>query len=369
PYTYAGSSVVCNTGKIAFGTADAFNEDDACTLVSGPNSIDGTVFKDLNIDGLYDNPADPVLDDIHVTLYTDLGIGVIDGLLDMDNDGVISAADDGSFSGYDVIDGWVDWDDDGDTGADATPDTDDDGSIGIDNAWSVIDGQINVDTSNAAIDTADDGRIWDGVFDANDLLVAEMDSGAVTTGEYNFANLPDGVYFVQVDSDDNDLFTGAAPTTSTSHTVRLDIVQGDGNDTVAVNSVDNDFGFIEPLKLTKAVTSTSNPYGDEEEITYSLTVENQLPPAGSDVNGQCVYTIFPTTNTDTSTAWTNPDAIYEVDGSYADVDVGSNADTAGWSGFTAPVASGSITNITVLVYDGQQVGGNNDWDAGETLTA
>ncbi|CAK8715848.1 hypothetical protein GMJAKD_05000 [Candidatus Electrothrix aarhusensis] len=375
PFGYSGSSVICNTGELAVGTGPAINEASDCTLVSGPNSIDGTVFKDLNIDGLYDNPADPVLDNIHVTLYTDLGLSVIDGLLDMNNDGVISAADDGSFGGYTVVDGWVDIDGDGDTGADAAgdlnagADADDDGSIGIDNAWSVIDGQINVDTTNAAIDTADDGRIWDGIFDANDLLVAEMDSGAVTTGEYNFANLPDGVYFVQVDSDDSDLFTGAAPTTSTSHTVRLDIVQGDGNDAVAVDSVDNDFGFIEPLKITKAVTSTTAPYGDEEKITYSLTVENQLPPAGSDVNGQCVYTLFPSTNPGANSAWTNTENVYAIDANYADVTVGSNSDAAEFSGFVAPVATGDIVDFKVLIYDAQAVGGSGDWNSGDSMDA
>ncbi|MCI5160497.1 MAG: hypothetical protein D3917_00430, partial [Candidatus Electrothrix sp. AX5] len=364
PFGYSGSSVITNTGELAIGTGPAINEATASTLVSGPNSVSGTVFKDLNIDGLYDNPGDTVLDNIHVTLYTDLGIGVIDGLLDMDNDGVISTADDGSFGGYDVIDGWVDWDDDGDTGADTTPDTDDDGSIGIDNAWSVIDGQINVDTTNAAIDTADDGRIWDGIFDANDLLVAEMDSGAVTTGEYNFANLPDGVYFVQVDSDDSDLFTGAAPTTSTSHTVRLDIVQGDGNDAVAVDSVDNDFGFIEPLKITKAVTSTTSPYGDEEEVTYSLTVENQLPAQNTrSTPTGCAYDLYPDSGSITEAAgvFLNPENFSVLDDQFGSFVLPAAANSKvlmGSGAFTLPVKySGNITDINMMFHNSIASGG------------
>ncbi|CAK8724592.1 hypothetical protein KKHLCK_14480 [Candidatus Electrothrix laxa] len=356
PYGYAGSSVVCNTGELGFGTGPAFADDTYCTLVSGPNSLEGTVFKDLDIDGIYNN-ADTVLDNIHVTLYTDLGVAVIDGLLDLNGDGAISAEDDGEFGGYTVVDGWIDLNGDGDTGADATGDPNtgadaaDDGNIGLDNSWEVIDGKINVNVANTVVDADDDGRIWDGIFDVDDLLVGEIDSGAVTTGEYNFANLPDGVYFVQVDTEDTDLFVGAAPTTSTLHTVRLDIVQGDGNDTTPVNSTDNDFGFIEPLKVTKAVTSTGSPYGDEEEITYTLTVENQLPAAGSNVNGQCVYTLFPSDSPDVSSAWTEIHNVYAIDGNYALATISSQNDTEQWFKFTAPAGAGSIVDVQVVMYD------------------
>lgn len=363
PYGYSGSSVISNTGALAIGTGPAINEATATTLVSGPNALSGTVFKDLDIDGVYDTaaPADTTLANINVKLYADLGVSVIDGLLDINGDGVISAADDGTFGGYNVVNGFVDLDNDGLTG-----ESTEDGSIGIDGAWTVIDGKVNVNVSDAVINTSDDGRIWDGVLDAGDMLVGQMDSNA--SGAYNFGSLPDGVYFAQVDTQDSNLFVGAAPTTATLRTVKLDIVQGDGNDTAPVSSTGNDFGFIEPLKVTKAVTSTTSPYGDGENITYSLTVKNQLPASGSNVGGRCVYTLFPASGNG-GAAWTNEDTnSLAVDGSYFTVDVGSNPDTATWTGFKAPAASGTVVDVRVVVYDPQIVG-TNDWDAGETLTS
>ncbi|XCN73970.1 MAG: SdrD B-like domain-containing protein [Candidatus Electrothrix aestuarii] len=220
-------------------------------------------------------------------------------------------------------------------------------------------------------DTNGDGELDDGDIQWGDPI--ETSTGVGTTGDYEFTNLPDAKFIVVVNDSDDDITAGSAPTTDTEIPADLtdpSLLIDTDSDGIPDLLEGIDFGFIPPLEVTKVAVDGVGPYGDGEDIIYQLTLRNQLPATGSNVGGKCVYTLFPSQNVDASTAWTNPDNIYAIDGGYADVDVGSNSDTAGWNEFNMPASvSGTIDDVRIIVYEPQRVGAANDWDDGESMTA
>jgi hypothetical protein len=140
-----------------------------------------------------------------------------------------------------VIDGYIDIDDDGitsgDTGDDATA------LLGVD----VIDGQLDLD-GDGTIDTdgSDDGTycgytVTNGLLDLNGGGVDSTDDGNLN-GIYQFTNLADGTYRVVINSTANAL-RGTSPTTTTSYDgvpASDPAVTFSGGNSVATR----DFGFL-----------------------------------------------------------------------------------------------------------------------------
>jgi hypothetical protein len=88
----------------------------------------------------------------YIAVIAATNFGVIDGLLDLNADGVIDGADDGTVNGVDIIDGYLDMDGDGVT----NPDAGDDGLFG---GADVIDGVLDLDLDGTAGETNGDDSV------------------------------------------------------------------------------------------------------------------------------------------------------------------------------------------------------------------
>jgi len=112
------------------------------------NNILGTVFLDPDKDGV-EEAGEPGIPGVTLDLIsvTPLVPAIINGMIDIDNDGAITAADDGVFDGVDVIDGMLDVDDDGDideNDSSALP-----GNSQV-SGFDVIEGMINLAQAGSA---------------------------------------------------------------------------------------------------------------------------------------------------------------------------------------------------------------------------
>ncbi len=83
--TVAGTAVIPNTGGASYGNVPPFISSTVTTLVQGPNSLSGNVFRDNGAGGLFGNSiydsasGETLLPNVTVTLYRDSdGDGVID---------------------------------------------------------------------------------------------------------------------------------------------------------------------------------------------------------------------------------------------------------------------------------------------------
>ncbi|MCH9646898.1 MAG: carboxypeptidase regulatory-like domain-containing protein [Deltaproteobacteria bacterium] len=174
--------------------------------------LSGTVFEDLDADGTEES-GEPGF--AGITLDLQRTYEVIDGVIDVNGDGFISALDTGLVDGVAIIDGQVDLNGDGVVNAS------DDGQFkGI----SLVDGLLDIN--------------GDGVVSGTDDGLAACDPIATTTtdalGNYSFPDLLDGDYRVQV-TDTEGLLTDYRLTSG------LDALPV----TIAGTSVsDVDFGYI-----------------------------------------------------------------------------------------------------------------------------
>ncbi len=153
----------CNGQKTTFAIPDdnlagAYNFG-----YTGGLKIGDTVYVDWNSDGSQNATTEEGIGGVTVYLYRDIdGDGVldagepllattatlyniIDGYLDVNNDGSITSADDGMIQGYTIIDGAVDTDRNGTIGAGDT------GTLG---GYTVINGRLDV--NGGGVDTTDD---------------------------------------------------------------------------------------------------------------------------------------------------------------------------------------------------------------------
>ncbi len=184
-------------------------------------NISGTVFLDPNKNGVED-AGEVGIPEISLELRVP-AIEIINGLLDVNGDGVGNGADDGTYLGVTIINGRPDLNDDGSTnGAD--------------------DGEINgITIINGRFDTNNDGSVSVANRPLDDLNIPALvvattttDTANATLGDYSFSGLPAGNYEVAV-TDEAALLGG------------YDITSGlDVLDATIVNAdvVDVDFGYI-----------------------------------------------------------------------------------------------------------------------------
>jgi hypothetical protein len=197
----------------------------------GNLSLGDLVWEDLNADGL-------------VTLVSSTTYSIINGRVDINNDGTTNNSDDGFIGSMRIINGYADIDNDNA----ATVDNDDDGTfLGI----AIINGGFDVNASGG-IGNTDDGsaayeayesgiagvRVFvdmdnDGVFDA-------AEPAAVTngSGNYSITNLYNGTFTVRVDTS----------TLPASHVQTHDLTSPLTDHTASVvlsgaNRTDVDFGY------------------------------------------------------------------------------------------------------------------------------
>ncbi|MCA9873866.1 MAG: carboxypeptidase regulatory-like domain-containing protein [Anaerolineales bacterium] len=200
----------------------------------------------------------------------------------------------------------------------------------------------------------------DGLQDDGDILIATISTGL--SGGYSFGSLPDGHFLVVVDSEDPDLPIGYANTTPAVISVPLDPSSAT---MTAVNVTTADFGFGPVLGLTKTLTS-ANPAYEGEDVTFDLTLTNNLPSGPSDEYGRCSYTYWATggaAQTVTSSggnAWLNPGYVAgggvpagaELNGSeaYATFTNGNTRYIRAQQHALAPSAMGKIERVEVVYY-------------------
>ena len=211
---------------------------------------------------------------------------VINGRLDIQNDGDVDINDDGSYLGIPIINGYFDMDRDG-----ATPvDTGDDGSIRI--PIEVIDGRLDMNANgNISTDGTDDSRYqgvvvndgyvisstYDGtVIDIGEVGISGVrvfidtngngvydgsEAFAVTdaSGNYTIGNLQPGTYTVRVDT--STLPAGYTQTydldgVPTPHVAAATITNA--------NLTDVDFGYRDRASVGDRVWNDVNGDGDDE---------------------------------------------------------------------------------------------------------
>ena len=253
-------------------------------------SISGTVYRDNDRSASYTEAADGeyanVTLDLSLAAYT-----VIDGSIDMNNDGVINASDDGNYLGLDVIDGRFDVDGDGDV------DGDDDGSV---NGVTIIDGGLDI-VVNGAADTADDGTL-------PSVLIASTTTDQ--NGDYSFGGLPFGDYVVSI-TDQNDTLQNVNPIETLPARITVD---GDETDVNAgfdsdarLGSVGNfvwldedDDGIHDEGELGIAGVSIQCWYDADDTTTNGGTatpqpgLDNLIRTVYTDDNGEYYCTSLPT---------------------------------------------------------------------------
>ena len=210
-----------------------------------PYDVSGTVFLDTDKDGVQDTGEVGIAG---VTLdLVAAAVDVIDGLLDINNDGMIDAADDGTYLGLTIIDGLIDINRDGNV------DAADDGQV---NGITVIDGQLDVNNSGS-IDTLDDGTLPEVV-----LATTTADAN----GEYTFLDLPNGNYQVQV-TDTDGLLGG------------YDLTSGlDQRSVLIANAsvTDVDFGYVKD----EATGSISGEVFIDETVTNGIADDKETNLSG-----------------------------------------------------------------------------------------
>jgi len=234
--------------------------------------VSGTVFLDPNRNGIED-AGEPGIEEVTLVLRVP-ATDVINSLLDLNNDGVVDANDDGQYLGVPIINGLADINGDG------VVDAADDGNL---NGISVVNGGFDTD-GNGFVDALDDQQL------------AAQEIARVTTEpaffgssgnerNYQFSGLPNGNYEVEV-TDDGAILGG------------FDITSGlDIQSAVVVNAdvEDVDFGYIRE-EATSSLSGTvwvdeavegaapNNQPDDNERRLAGVDVflcEAPLLPAGS----------------------------------------------------------------------------------------
>ena len=173
--------VTVTAGQVSANNNFLDDSDSTAFLVG----LSGQVRNDVDVDGDFTD-ADTGINGVVIRLFRDLNgdgvtplLSVIDGQIDLNEDGVISAADTGTLFGLPIIGGSVDVNNDG-----SITTADDLASF---NGVQVIDGRLDV-VPGGGITTADDGAI------GTEPLVASTTTAG--NGNYSFSNLAFGDYVV-----------------------------------------------------------------------------------------------------------------------------------------------------------------------------
>ena|GEM_PF-1011157 len=171
---------------------------DGFISAGGTASISGTVYSDTYEPGNNAfNTNDMRLPGVIVRLYLDLDndqladtVRVIQGMLDMNGDGVINSSDDGIIQGVPIVNGGIDLDGNGAMSA---------GDDGAFLGYPVIDGKfdLNDDGSVDTVGTTDNGLVVTEPLVAADITTLNGQyTMATLAGDYQFTNLAAGNYVV-----------------------------------------------------------------------------------------------------------------------------------------------------------------------------
>jgi hypothetical protein len=322
-----GGPVLCNTGRLVFGSAAAGTDAEDCTLVTGNNSLSGTVFEDDGgTGGVYGNGA--------IDNATEVGIGAgvaVTLYFDRNGDGKADAGDIAYGSTTTAANGTY--------------------AFG-----SLPDGPFVV------VIRKYDGAVSDGLTNAvNDFLASRCSpvgtcSDTAGWGNTTFdPNLP-------LTTNQGILKLNEDPTTaSLGVTIDLARANGTGQAITGVN-----FGFAPPFRLTKAVVGNPDANGngvadaavDEGDVlSYSILLENRLPSVGRQGPTGCQYTVWAPSGvngTPASKEFTNPGNAW--DASSPNRTLASASVTGGGlrfiygTGFTLADQPGTITKVEGLFF-------------------
>jgi hypothetical protein len=307
--------LVCNTAYAGFAGLSSSTSAQDCTLVIGPNSISGTVFKDngTGVGGIYGNGVKDggevgIGAGVSVTLYYDANAnGVVDSGELTPVGSTTSAVTTGAFSFSGLADGHY---------------------------LVVLQKYGGAGASDDATDSGFGTSGWGNTtIDPN--LPLTTDTGVLKLNE--------------------DLNTATMA-------VNIDLDHSDAGATPGVGSVN--FGFAPPLRVTKSIAGNpdSNADGradtnlDEGDLfTYNINLENRLPSVGVQGPTGCQYTVWASTGTNGSPAnkeFTNSTAAWDGPNrnvASALVDGGGTRFIQG-NGFTLSTQAGSITKVEALYF-------------------
>ena len=184
-----------------------------------------------------------------------------------------------------------------------------------------------------------------GLYDAGDLPYGT--NVTATNGYYVFTNLPDGKFVAVVDMYDPDLPKGYTPTTPTY--VGADLDSGHAT-TSTVSFLAADFGFAPALTLVKTHAST-NAVREGQNITYNLTVSNNLPGNGQGSTYATTY-VWATNGAQSGTEWINYTNTFippGQDGHYASNNFGGASKVLFLTNFPGFTQGGAITSVELIL--------------------
>ncbi|GHA00616.1 hypothetical protein GCM10008090_06910 [Arenicella chitinivorans] len=245
-----------STHAVSLGIGDSATELDFGYFNAALNDVSGTVFLDTDKDGVEDI-GESGFAAVSVSLSS-VPVDVIDGTLDLNNDGVVDANDDGAYLGYAVIDGQLDIN--GDGAIDVL-------DVGAVNGVNVVGGLLDIDGNGlvSGADLAND----DGLLPAVKLATTTTDSN----GDYSFGGLPDGRYQVAV-TDDVGLVSGY-DMTSGLNPLPVTLAGADVTDL--------DFGYINDSTTGSISGELFVDAADASGATNGLAEESELNLSGVDV--------------------------------------------------------------------------------------
>lgn len=257
---------------------------------SNIGSLSGTIYRDNDSNSSYTEATDGeyfnVTLNLSVAPYT-----VIDGAIDINNDGVINSSDDGNYLGIDVIDGQFDVDGDGSITAA------DDGSV---NGVTIIDGGLDI-VVDGTVNGSDDGTL-------SSVVIASTTTDQ--NGDYSFAGLPFADYVVSI-TDQNDSLQNVNPTQVLPTRITVDGVESNinaGFDSDArLGSVGNfvwldedDDGIFDEGEQGIADVTIQCWYDADNSTTAAGTAtpvagqDNLIRSVTTDANGEYYCTSLPT---------------------------------------------------------------------------
>lgn len=182
-----------NTATVTLASGESSTVNDfGYSGVSNLFDLSGTVFFDNDRDGVLDTLDDGGIESVTVSLL-DLGninrFNIIDGMLDINGDGVISAADDGVVEGVDIIDGMFDVNGNG-----SITETDT-GAVG---PYDVLDGMVNLAQAGTATlssvlggltaDLANDGDTGNFAHTASSVSATDTEYWEIDLGSVQVLN-------------------------------------------------------------------------------------------------------------------------------------------------------------------------------------
>jgi LPXTG-site transpeptidase (sortase) family protein len=162
-------------------------------------------------------------------------------------------------------------------------------------------------------------------------------------GDYIFNELPNGSYQIVVGDPPQGTHPGWTVTTEPTIEVTL-------NNT---SSTDNDFGFAPALTLEKTLVGP-DPALEDQLLTYTIDLNNELPGDGTLLGPSCVYTFWASSATQSGTGqniWINPSNLVGLNNLYASREfsrakgVNISADQ-----FAISAQPGTISNVIALVH-------------------